>query len=96
MRGRRLSLLTNEPYSLIIHDVWRKCKCFFEKNLKKGLEVAALVVGLGNREVTPDALGPRVVDILSGVPWFILYRIPNNSVSGSMTKEYGESLVLLE
>ena len=31
-----------------------------EKNLKKGLEVAALVVGLGNREVTPDALGPRV------------------------------------
>ena len=28
-----------------------------EKNLKKGLEVAALVVGLGNREVTPDALG---------------------------------------
>ena len=31
-----------------------------------------------------------------GVPWFILYRIPNNSVSGSMTKEYGESLVLLE
>lgn len=35
-----------------------------EKNLKKGLEVAALVVGLGNREVTPDALGPRVVDNL--------------------------------
>ena len=30
-----------------------------EKNLKKGL-----VVGLGNREVTPDALGPRVVDNL--------------------------------
>ena len=42
-----------------------------EKNLKKGLEVAALVVGLGNREVTPDALGRPsilgargVVDIL--------------------------------
>lgn len=34
------------------------------KKFKKGLEVAALVVGLGNREVTPDALGPRVVDNL--------------------------------
>ncbi len=34
------------------------------KKIKKGLEVAALVVGLGNREVTPDALGPRVVDNL--------------------------------
>jgi spore protease len=25
-------------------------------------EVSALIVGLGNREVTPDALGPRVID----------------------------------
>ena len=35
-----------------------------EKDLKKGLEVSVLIVGLGNREVTPDALGPRVVDNL--------------------------------
>lgn len=35
-----------------------------EQDLDKGLEVSALVVGLGNREVTPDALGPRVVDNL--------------------------------
>ncbi|MDD6482858.1 MAG: GPR endopeptidase [Lachnospiraceae bacterium] len=35
-----------------------------EQDLNKGLEVSALVVGLGNREVTPDALGPRVVDNL--------------------------------
>lgn len=35
-----------------------------ERNLDKGLEVSALIVGLGNREVTPDALGPRVVDNL--------------------------------
>lgn len=35
-----------------------------ELDLNKGLEVSALVVGLGNREVTPDALGPRVVDNL--------------------------------
>ena len=31
--------------------------------VKKG-ELSVLVVGLGNREVTPDALGPRVVDNL--------------------------------
>ncbi len=35
-----------------------------EKDLKKGLEVSVLIVGLGNRDVTPDALGPRVVDNL--------------------------------
>lgn len=35
-----------------------------EKDLQRGLEVSALIVGLGNREVTPDALGPRVVDNL--------------------------------
>lgn len=32
--------------------------------LAQGLDVSVLVVGLGNREVTPDALGPRVVDNL--------------------------------
>ena len=34
------------------------------EDLNKGLEVSVLVVGLVNREVTPDALGPRVVDNL--------------------------------
>lgn len=34
------------------------------EELQKGLEISVLVVGLGNREVTPDALGPRVVDNL--------------------------------
>ena len=34
------------------------------EDLNKGLEVSVLVVGLGNREVTPDAVGPRVVDNL--------------------------------
>lgn len=30
--------------------------------LDQELEVSVLIVGLGNREVTPDALGPRVID----------------------------------
>lgn len=33
-------------------------------DLKEGMEVSVLIVGLGNRAVTPDALGPRVVDNL--------------------------------
>ncbi len=35
-----------------------------EADMKTGIEVSVLIVGLGNREVTPDALGPRVVDNL--------------------------------
>ncbi len=34
------------------------------ERLSRGLDISVLVVGLGNREVTPDALGPRVVDNL--------------------------------
>lgn len=32
------------------------------QSLDEELEVSVLIVGLGNREVTPDALGPRVID----------------------------------
>ncbi len=32
------------------------------ENLDEELEVSVLIVGLGNREVTPDALGPFVID----------------------------------
>lgn len=35
-----------------------------DRDLKKGLECSVLIVGLGNREITPDALGPSVVDRL--------------------------------
>lgn len=34
------------------------------KSLEEELEVSALIVGMGNREVTPDALGPNVIDNL--------------------------------
>ena len=33
-------------------------------DLKEGMDVSVLIAGLGNREVTPDALGPKVVDNL--------------------------------
>lgn len=34
------------------------------QNLQEGMDVSVLIAGLGNREVTPDALGPKVVDNL--------------------------------
>ena len=43
---------------------------------KKNEELSVLVVGLGNREVTPDALGPRVVD--------------NLFITRHIVKEYGK------
>lgn len=42
---------------------WEKYMKDTEENQEKGYSV--LVVGLGNREVTPDALGPYVVDQLN-------------------------------
>lgn len=52
--------------SLELARILRKMLPFdqVEMDLKKGLQISVLVVGLGNREVTPDALGPRVVDQL--------------------------------
>ncbi len=32
------------------------------QSLDEELEISVLIVGMGNREVTPDALGPRVID----------------------------------
>lgn len=52
--------------SLELAGIMRKMLPFKElpQDLNEGLEVSVLVVGLGNRDVTPDALGPRVVDHL--------------------------------
>jgi spore protease len=35
-----------------------------KKDMENGLDISVLVAGLGNREVTPDALGPGVIDNL--------------------------------
>ena len=42
----------------------RRCSCAPRQPRRGLISAPALVVGLGNREVTPDALGPRVVDNL--------------------------------
>lgn len=48
-------------------EISREIASFIEKMLpvKKGKDYNALVVGLGNRQVTPDALGPFVADNLN-------------------------------
>jgi spore protease len=61
-------------------DYHREISCQLAKiihrlNKNKKEEQSVLIVGLGNREVTPDALGPRVVD--------------NLFVTRHIVKEYG-------
>ncbi|MFP3153023.1 GPR endopeptidase [Lachnospiraceae bacterium ZAX-1] len=58
----------------VLHRLLRKNEVLHNKNKRKKLSV--LVVGLGNREVTPDALGPRVVD--------------NMLITRHVIKEYGK------
>ncbi len=61
-------------------DYHREISCVLAKELRKLLhnpnELSVLVVGLGNRLVTPDALGPNVVD--------------NLCVTRHIVKEYGK------
>lgn len=75
--------ITMEMSGLVISDdeyhqaVAQKLADYIEKILmldKK--EYTALVVGLGNREVTPDALGPRTIDCLN--------------ITRHIVKEYGK------
>ena len=63
-------------------DYHREISRALSGNLKKllgGEEQSVLVVGLGNREVTPDALGPYVVN--------------NVNITRHMIKEYGKASV---
>lgn len=54
---------------------------FLERYLK-GKECSVLVIGLGNREVTPDALGPYVIDQLN-ITRHILQEYGRYAVEGS-------------
>lgn len=58
------------------------CRLIEKLDCSRKKEYAVLVVGLGNREVTPDALGPRVVDNL-----FITRHILNEYGKYAFSKE---------
>lgn len=57
-------------------EISRELAKFMGQLLKKKKDYSVLVVGLGNRQVTPDALGPYVVD--------------NLNVTRHIVKEYGK------
>ena len=53
----------SEEFSMVLRELMREVGERISLKVKSG-EWSILVVGLGNREVTADALGPRVVDNL--------------------------------
>ena len=69
-----LALPDDDTHMEIASELCRHIRELIDKNIEKGGEkkegeqagdLSVLVVGLGNREVTPDALGPYVADHLA-------------------------------
>lgn len=72
IEAQKLSEKDDEYHSSISEEIGKYIKKLIGEEKDKGV----MVVGLGNREVTPDALGPWVVD--------------NLFVTRHLIKEYGE------
>lgn len=60
----------------VSEELGKQLKGLFEKVSDKGDRLQVLVVGLGNKQVTPDSLGPRVVE--------------NLQMTRHLMEEYGE------
>lgn len=63
-RGTYLSMELGSRYGCVRAEAARQLAGHLKKLLPKDLQQHIMVVGLGNRGVTPDALGPRTVDQL--------------------------------
>ncbi|ABX42678.1 GPR endopeptidase [Lachnoclostridium phytofermentans] len=72
IEAQKLSEKDDEYHSSISEEIGKYIKKLIGEDREKGV----MVVGLGNREVTPDALGPLVVD--------------NLFITRHLIKEYGE------
>lgn len=72
IEAQKLSEKDDEYHSSISEEVGK----YIRKLIGEDKEAGVMVVGLGNREVTPDALGPWVVD--------------NLFITRHLIKEYGE------
>ena len=86
-----LALPDDDTHMEIASELCRHIRELIDKNIEKGGEkkegeqagdLSVLVVGLGNREVTPDALGPYVADHLA--------------VNRHIIKEYGKYAMGME
>ncbi len=63
-RGTYLSMELGSRYGCVRAEAARQLAGHLKKMLPKDTNQHIMVVGLGNRGVTPDALGPRTVDQL--------------------------------
>lgn len=86
-----LAITDDETHMEIASELCRHIRELIDKNIEKDREkkegreegdLSVLVVGLGNREVTPDALGPYVADHLA--------------VNRHIVKEYGKYAMGME
>ena len=84
-----LALPDDDTHMEIASELCRQIRELIDKNIDKkkqegakGGDLSVLVVGLGNREVTPDALGPYVADHLA--------------VNRHIVKEYGKYAMGME
>ena len=86
-----LALPDDDTHMEIASELCRHIRELIDKNIDRGGEgkeetedgdLSVLVVGLGNREVTPDALGPYVADHLA--------------VNRHIVKEYGKYAMGME
>lgn len=78
-----LAVPDDESHMKIAEELCRHLKTLILKNFpEKEKDISILVVGLGNRAVTPDALGPYVADHLS--------------VTRHIVKEYGKYAMGME
>lgn len=77
-----LAVPDEESHMEIAGELCRHIRELIEKNRPEKEDLSVLVVGLGNREVTPDALGPCVADHLN--------------VTRHIVKEYGKYAMGME
>jgi len=63
-KGTYLSMELGSRYGCVRAEAARQLAGHLKKLLPKDTQKHIMVVGLGNRSVTPDALGPRTVDQL--------------------------------
>lgn len=81
---KKLKILSEEEIEMASEVMANELKPIIDKNIQDGDEI--LVVGLGNKYVTPDALGPKVIDNIDITRHIIKYLpqyIDENSKSVS-------------
>lgn len=65
------------------------------KKITLGKDSKVLIIGLGNKTITPDAVGPYTIDVLQTIemPQCIMYAPGVTGQTGLETKEFIEALV---